>query len=826
MKKTFIWGAALVLPLALISCDRTSLVNSEAIPVSVVARFQEGTTVPSVDRLQVKLTATGQADSVQNVAYSKGTVLTLGTVPSNAAFSVTMEGYDSSSIKRIDRWRGNGSGTAGSEGTQVVNMATDSGPSAPALAVTASATTVPATLALTSGMWFTTDNSDPRTSTAAQQAMGALAISQAETVKAASLKVTSLGDSLWSNVSSWTFAAAAISTDTSLKALGVVTGMLTPNFSAIVTSYHDTVPATASSETIFATTTASSATVSDTGAVDLSQVVSGDSLAKTITVSNGGKSLEYKVVIVKRGLVAAPTFSIDTATTYASAQRVELRSAIDGATIYYTTDGSTPTTGSMKYSSAITVSSTETINAIAAKDGMTTSSVATATYKISVLGVVSAPTFSPAGGAFTSAQRVELRSATDGATIYYTTDGSVPTTGSKAYSLALTVSSTERINAIAVKADMATSATASAMYEFDTVATPTFSPAGGTFTSAQTVTLSSATSGATIHYTTNGRLATASSTEYSSAITVGTTETLCAIAVKAGMVTSATASAVYTFDTVAAPTFSVNAGSYATTQTVTLRSATVGATIYYTTDGSTPTTNSMKYSTAITVGETETLKAIAVKANKVASLVTSATYTLPIMLDSRDGSVYKVVIIGKQTWMAQNLNYSKTTGSSGVASVGVCYKYSADSCSKYGRLYTWAEAMGASSTYDSTLLRATLPHQGVCPSNWHVPNDAEWSTLVNFVGSATAGKSLKSSSGWANSGVSGNGTDAYGFAALPARFLDSSGVFSPAYHAIFWSSLEIVATDAWAWDIYRDADDVSHISFGKSYGFSLRCLRN
>jgi len=260
---------------------------------------------------------------------------------------------------------------------------------------------------------------------------------------------------------------------------------------------------------------------------------------------------------------------------------------------------------------------------------------------------------------------------------------------------------------------------------------------------------------------------------------------------------------------------------------VTLRSATVGATIYYTTDGSTPTVSSTKYSSNITVGETETLKAIAVMANKVASPVVSATYTLPIMLDSRDGSVYKVVIIGMQTWMAQNLNYSKTTGSSGVASVGVCYNYSADSCSKYGRLYTWAEAMGASSTYDSTLLRATLPHQGICPNNWHVPSNAEWVTLMKFVDSATAGKSLKSSSGWFLNGTpNGNGTDAYGFTALPARFLDSSGVFSSAYHAVFWSSLESAATDAWVWGIYRDADYVIHMPYNKSYGFSLRCLRN
>ena len=109
-----------------------------------------------------------------------------------------------------------------------------------------------------------------------------------------------------------------------------------------------------------------------------------------------------------------------------------------------------------------------------------------------------APTFSPAAGTFTAAQSVTLSDSISGAAIYYTADGTTPTASSKLYSAAISVSSTTTINAIAAASGYNNSAMASATYTINlpAAATPTFSPAPGTFTSAQSVTLSDATTGA------------------------------------------------------------------------------------------------------------------------------------------------------------------------------------------------------------------------------------------------------------------------------------------------------------------------------------------
>ena len=191
------------------------------------------------------------------------------------------------------------------------------------------------------------------------------------------------------------------------------------------------------------------------------------------------------------------------------------------------------------------------------------------------------------------------------------------------------MSTTETLEAIAVATGGTNSAVASATYTITaTVATPTFSLAAGTYTTAQSVSLSDASSGATIYYTTNGTTPTTSSTKYSGPITVSTTETLEAIAVATGSTNSAVASATYTITaTVATPTFSPAAGSYTSAQSVSISDATSGATIYYTTDGTAPTTSSTAYSGPITVSTTETLEAIAV-ANSTNSAVASAAYTI------------------------------------------------------------------------------------------------------------------------------------------------------------------------------------------------------
>src|SRR5437867_3025713 len=226
---------------------------------------------------------------------------------------------------------------------------------------------------------------------------------------------------------------------------------------------------------------------------------------------------------------------------------------------------------------------------------------------------VATPTFSPAGGTFASPQSVAIPDATPGATIYYTTDGSTPTTASPVYSGPILVAQTTTIKAMAAASGMANSAVASATYTIlQQVATPTFSPTGGTYTSSVTVTISDSTPGATIHYTTDGSTPTTSSPIYTNPVLVTQTTTIKAMASAGGMANSAVAGATYTIR-VATPALSPGGGTYTSSVTVTISDSTAGATIYYTRDGSTPTTASPVYGGPMTVPPSTAVKVTAAK---------------------------------------------------------------------------------------------------------------------------------------------------------------------------------------------------------------------
>lgn len=160
--------------------------------------------------------------------------------------------------------------------------------------------------------------------------------------------------------------------------------------------------------------------------------------------------------------VVAPTFSVP-AGSYGPAQSVSLSSLTVGAKIHYTTNGSTPTASSALYSSPISVSSSETIKAIAITSGLHNSSVSSAAYVIN--GAVATPTFDPVAGSYVGSQSVTISSATSGATLYYTTNGSTPTTASTLYSGPITVAVSETVKVLAVKANYINSAIASAAYD-------------------------------------------------------------------------------------------------------------------------------------------------------------------------------------------------------------------------------------------------------------------------------------------------------------------------------------------------------------------------
>jgi uncharacterized protein (TIGR02145 family) len=180
---------------------------------------------------------------------------------------------------------------------------------------------------------------------------------------------------------------------------------------------------------------------------------------------------------------------------------------------------------------------------------------------------------------------------------------------------------------------------------------------------------------------------------------------------------------------------------------------------------------------------------------------------------------YKTVVIGEQTWMAENLNYN--------ASGSWCYGNDHSNCDTYGRLYDWATAMNLSSSCNSSTCASQVQakHRGICPEGWHIPSNDDWSTLNNNVGgSSTAGEHLKSTSGWKNNG---NGLDTYGFSALPGGRRYPDGHFGSVGDDVnWWSASEHDSSDAYSRYMNCNIGYATWGNDGKAIGFSVRCLQD
>lgn len=377
-----------------------------------------------------------------------------------------------------------------------------------------------------------------------------------------------------------------------------------------------------------------------------------------------------------RSKVATPTFS-PAAGTYTSTQSVTINDSTSGATIYYTTNGSTPTSSSTEYSAPISVSSTQTIKAIAEKSGYSNSSVASAKYTITLAAAT--PTFSPVAGSYSTVQSVVISDATTGATLYYTTDGTTPTTGSTRYTSPVTVNTTETINAIATASGYSTSAVGSATYTITTPATPTptLSPSTGTYPwspygEAVAIAIGDSNQNATIYYTTDGTTPTTDSDEYSDPVAINSNATVKAIATAPGYLDSAVATGAYTV-LADPPYFSEDPGSYVGSQSITLEDDTSSrAKIYYTTNGTTPTTSSPLYSGSITVASTETIEAIAVVSGYATSPVSSGTFTITSVPEAptfspSPGSYSTAPLVNiNENSLNATVYYTVTPGTSGV----------------------------------------------------------------------------------------------------------------------------------------------------------------
>lgn len=181
--------------------------------------------------------------------------------------------------------------------------------------------------------------------------------------------------------------------------------------------------------------------------------------------------------------------------------------------------------------------------------------------------------------------------------------------------------------------------------------------------------------------------------------------------------------------------------------------------------------------------------------------------------DSRDGQTYKTVKLGTQVWLAENLNYK--TGACW------CYDNKLSNCDIYGRLYTWETAKNA------------------CPSGWHLPTDNEWKTLEKKLGMSskdaddTGWRGTKEGGKLKEAGTSHwkspnkGATNSSGFTALPGGYRNSRGSFvNLGNYATFWSATGGGSSYAWYRTLHYDDVDVGRDDDDKSYGFSVRCVKD
>ncbi len=216
---------------------------------------------------------------------------------------------------------------------------------------------------------------------------------------------------------------------------------------------------------------------------------------------------------------------------------------------------------------------------------------------------------------------------------------------------------------------------------------------------------------------------------------------------------------------------------------------------------------------------------------------TEKSFSTTILTDSRDGNIYNTVKIGTQWWMAENLKYlpSVVGPTTGLQTIPYYYIYSYDGSdvttakatanyTTYGVLYNWPAAMN--STVSSTDNPSGV--QGVCPTGWHLPGDAEWIQLTDYLGGkSVAGGKLKETgtSHWDD--LNTGATNETGFTALPGGGRDDVAPFSGiGKFGFWWSATESSTTNARIRFMGYNSSDVYSYVFKKEYGFSVRCVRD
>jgi LysM repeat protein len=467
-------------------------------------------------------------------------------------------------------------------------------------------------------------------------------------------------------------------------------------------------------------------------------------------------------IVVTGTTVAPPTFTPPGA-NYASGSTlaVTLNTTTAGngpATFYYTTNGTAPTTGSTKYNGAsIKVKASETLEAIAVVPGYASpSAVSTAVYTIG-LKTPDNPVFNPPSGTYTTILSVVLSDSTVGTgntgnKIYYTTDGTTPTTASKQYLSPITVAKSETLNAIAVATGYTVSAVSSAAYTLNLPPddTPVLSPPTGTYSSPQTVTISDAIPNSTIYYTTGGLTPTTASPIYTGPFVVygsASPTTVEAVAIATGYGLSGVGSATYTIPQVLPALVTPTPGTQLAGASVTFHWTTgdVGATQYELTLGSTGQGSSNLYNSGAVTGTTANVTGLPTNGETIYATLSfyingtwfsafytytaSGTPTPAALVTPTPGSVLPAASVAF-TWTPGNVatQFQFTLGSTGPGSSNLYHSGTVSVLTEnvaglpvngetvYATLYWLINGTWYSANYTYTAYGTTQPAQLTTPS--------------------------------------------------------------------------------------------------------------
>jgi formylglycine-generating enzyme required for sulfatase activity len=356
-------------------------------------------------------------------------------------------------------------------------------------------------------------------------------------------------------------------------------------------------------------------------------IVDGNAVLSARGYINGWEPCEV-ISMIYEFQATAPQLS-DPPGTYFSELQVTLTTATEGASIYYTLNGSEPTESSTLYTQPVNISASATLRAVACKPNWQTSEITAAAYMLKA----AAPAFQPAPGNYSTEQAVKITSPTAGTTIHYTTDGSTPTPTSTQYNTPVNIAQCTVLRAVAIRTGWTDSNIASGTYNLN-VSAPLINPAGGSFSGTQNVSITCTTPGSEIHYTSNNTIPTPDSPLYSNPLVLNASQIIKAKAFKSGWNPSQAVSAEFTinsYQTVATPVFDPAGGNYSASQSVNIYCTTNGAVVRFTDDSTEPGPNSPIFNSSISIYESTILKARAFKTGWNPSQTATAAYVINAM---------------------------------------------------------------------------------------------------------------------------------------------------------------------------------------------------